>query len=236
MRTPQQMFDYLAGHLVRQGRPAMRNGRLAYRGEDGAMCPFGLLIPDAYYQESFEDKPSPSLYRFLPADVYAEIHELALPITCCEFVHNMVPACRWRDELERMAAQIGLESPFGDRTRQFAGPGAVWVTRTWPEAVWQFDLVGSFATEGKADSSSHLDLLDTMVASDVTPHLAESRRGLVFRSERFGFWYWQRQLSGKELVDNNGEGMRMISGSPGREFWEFAERFGLMARDGQVPA
>lgn len=133
MKTPQQMFDYLAGHLIKQGRPAMRNGKLAYWGEDGTRCPFGLLIPDSCYHESFEDRTSPSLYRFLPVEVHAEIHELALPITCCEYVHNIVPPAQWREELERMAVLIGLESPFGGRTRQFAGPGAVWVSETsWP--------------------------------------------------------------------------------------------------------
>ena len=55
----QVIFDRVARHLLRQGRPAFAEvpsggQRCAYRGCGGSMCAVGVLIEDTYYSEDLE--------------------------------------------------------------------------------------------------------------------------------------------------------------------------------------
>lgn len=52
--TNQEVFDKVAAHLRKQGRPSARNGEGLYRGPKGLMCAIGVLIPDELYSVKFE--------------------------------------------------------------------------------------------------------------------------------------------------------------------------------------
>lgn len=60
--TAQEVFDYVANHLRKQGRPSLRPkvnkndsaSACAYRGMNGLTCAVGCLMTDAEYQEEFE--------------------------------------------------------------------------------------------------------------------------------------------------------------------------------------
>lgn len=57
--TPQEIFDTVAVALVKQGRPSIKAKRTwshscAYRGDDGAKCAVGHLIPDEHYTPEIE--------------------------------------------------------------------------------------------------------------------------------------------------------------------------------------
>lgn len=58
--TDQAIFDKVAAHLIKQGRPALYAAgevgvmTCAYRGSDGTACAVGCLIPDSQYTEDFE--------------------------------------------------------------------------------------------------------------------------------------------------------------------------------------
>lgn len=56
MMTPQEIFDTVANHLRKQGRPAMSEGNCVYRGPDGTKCAIGCLIPDELYEEDMEGR------------------------------------------------------------------------------------------------------------------------------------------------------------------------------------
>jgi hypothetical protein len=52
----QEIFDTVAAHLAKQGRPAVSDaaGGCAYRGDDGAKCAVGCLILDEEYSSKME--------------------------------------------------------------------------------------------------------------------------------------------------------------------------------------
>lgn len=53
--TPQEVFDKVAGHLLRQRVKSLRPaGHCAYRGADGLMCAAGCLIKDEHYKPALE--------------------------------------------------------------------------------------------------------------------------------------------------------------------------------------
>lgn len=58
--TNQEIFNKVYTHLYKQAQPALRHSDFidgpacAYRGEDGAMCAVGCLIPDDVYTPEIE--------------------------------------------------------------------------------------------------------------------------------------------------------------------------------------
>jgi len=56
MRTPQEIFDIGAKHLLAQGVKACNedDSQCAYRGQDGTKCAFGIFIPDEAYSPEIE--------------------------------------------------------------------------------------------------------------------------------------------------------------------------------------
>lgn len=53
--TEQKIFDKVATHLQKQGRRALdKDGVCVYRGEEGAKCAVGALIPDELYDSKVE--------------------------------------------------------------------------------------------------------------------------------------------------------------------------------------
>jgi hypothetical protein len=53
--SAQEVFDLVANHLFKQGRPARQDdGRCRYRMKSGLRCAVGVLIPDELYKEEFE--------------------------------------------------------------------------------------------------------------------------------------------------------------------------------------
>lgn len=54
MMTAQQIFDRVAVHLATQRTQSARNGICAYRGQGGAMCAVGCLIPEHHYRPEFD--------------------------------------------------------------------------------------------------------------------------------------------------------------------------------------
>lgn len=52
--SPQALFNKACRGVIRQGRPALENGRCRYRTEDGLKCAIGYCIPNKDYQPSME--------------------------------------------------------------------------------------------------------------------------------------------------------------------------------------
>lgn len=50
----QAVFNTVAEHLLRQGRKSLDNFACAYRGENGAKCAVGVVIPDTLYEPEIE--------------------------------------------------------------------------------------------------------------------------------------------------------------------------------------
>lgn len=53
--TPQEIFDAVSSHLLKQNERSTRpSGGCAYRSEDGLKCAVGCLIPDEKYSYTME--------------------------------------------------------------------------------------------------------------------------------------------------------------------------------------
>ena len=108
--SSQQLFDYVAKHLVTQGRAAMSGAACCYRTPSGDMCAVGCLIPDADYEEWFEGHTLellPDLEALLGVDHSKLLHSL-------QIVHDYslreegISAAR--RQLYSVAANFGLSS------------------------------------------------------------------------------------------------------------------------------
>ena len=57
--TPQEVFDYVAKHLIKQGRQSwLQSYGCAYRGEGGLSCAAGCLVTDEEYAQATRDDVS----------------------------------------------------------------------------------------------------------------------------------------------------------------------------------
>lgn len=104
----QAAFDKVVRHLRMQGAQSLLpNGSCAYRGEGGAACAVGCLIPDAEYKEHFENTPVGYFAREVPAlkglntsllDDLRDVHDTGYPTD-------------WERRLARVASMWGLTMP-----------------------------------------------------------------------------------------------------------------------------
>ena len=68
--TAQQIFDTVATHLIKQGKPALNAAGLCrYRGLEGSKCAFGVLISDEMYHDKFEGYAARGLIKGLHFNV-----------------------------------------------------------------------------------------------------------------------------------------------------------------------
>ena len=55
-KTDQEIFDYGLNHILKQGKPSIRDDKCKYRDGEGNSCIIGGMIPDDLYDEKFEGK------------------------------------------------------------------------------------------------------------------------------------------------------------------------------------
>jgi len=111
---PQTIFNRAVRHLNKQGSRCLNdNGACAYRGNEGAMCAVGALIPDSLYEETMDEsggktvttvmKEYPAVVRYLGADNIDLLRHL-------QSIHDSVSVERWRMKLLALAAEMGLKT------------------------------------------------------------------------------------------------------------------------------
>lgn len=69
--TAQEVFDYVIGHLVSQGKQSIQmEGRepCAYRGDNGLKCAVGVLISDEVYNDGMEGNSVDGLIKKFPRE------------------------------------------------------------------------------------------------------------------------------------------------------------------------
>lgn len=65
----QELFEYIAKHLIQQGGRATDNSVCAYRGTHGRTCAAGCVIPDKLYRPDMEGSVVNSDHFPLPASL-----------------------------------------------------------------------------------------------------------------------------------------------------------------------
>lgn len=109
--TEQEVFDFVASHLLTQNETSIVNFQCKYRGDNGLKCAAGVLIADEEYLPSFDESPvecgwySLVLKELVPNAHSEFIREL-------QWVHDTDKPYRWFYELERVAKAHDLDFTY----------------------------------------------------------------------------------------------------------------------------
>ncbi|MCI0558902.1 MAG: hypothetical protein MN733_10435 [Nitrososphaera sp.] len=103
--TPQQIFNQVASHLLRQNRQSL-SPRLeySYRGVGWLKCSAGCLMADSEYDPSWERK---TWNYLIELGVVSTQHSDL--IRALQLVHDSRSPDRWRESLEQVANEYGLD-------------------------------------------------------------------------------------------------------------------------------
>ena len=123
----QAIYDHVAAHLLRQGRPAIDEDekgsvKCCYRSPDGDRCAIGALIPDARYKRVLEGIWGPGVLAGLGLLPWDEAEDYSAPRTCLlealQRLHDAAAnwevedvSTRWEGGLLRIARDFRLR-PF----------------------------------------------------------------------------------------------------------------------------
>ncbi len=101
--TPQQVFDQVATHLLKQGKKSLGTVGCRYHTSSGLMCAAGCLIDNDEYSAEIENKSwhSLSLTGLVPNDHRDLIIQL-------QDVHDGKDVYQWPAALSEVAAKFGL--------------------------------------------------------------------------------------------------------------------------------
>ena len=107
--SEQEVFDYVIGHLVRQGSRSVSAGGTdcRYRGSDGSKCAVGCLIPDELYVWRMEWSSLSGLCEHFP-DVCAKtgIKRHNDILKCLQHMHDSPSTWQNQDSFSYQARRI----------------------------------------------------------------------------------------------------------------------------------
>lgn len=116
MKSLQETLDFVCSNLIKQGKPSMRKGRCAYRGDNGTKCAAGFCIPDdRYLLEMDIDAIAPDAYGVMKQfgkDVFGD-HDLSF-LCRLQDLHDcaaLVPytfLSFFKENARRLATEFGL--------------------------------------------------------------------------------------------------------------------------------
>lgn len=113
--TDQEVFDYIAAHLLRQNKPSVEEGggSCLYRGPEGLKCAVGACLSDELIDNGTRGDPE----LLEGEDVYGAARILCIPmegeradlLQALQGVHDGEDADEWVWRLERLAKRHNLE-------------------------------------------------------------------------------------------------------------------------------
>lgn len=106
--SAQEIFDYVARHLARQGRKSMYEKECRYRGPGNTMCAVGCLIKDNEYYPAMEGRTMNGI--ILPPRFLEHTNLLRQ----LQLVHDSVDVEEWPQVLRGVAAQFHLNTSAAD--------------------------------------------------------------------------------------------------------------------------
>jgi len=113
MLTPQQIFDKVATHLLKQNAKSFDpNYGCLYRSKDNLKCAVGCLFSDQDYRPVYEGLGIDYLikYNLLPNNTLKKLFicnkSLLQELQVC---HDSVPVCEWKTNLATIAKKFNLE-------------------------------------------------------------------------------------------------------------------------------
>lgn len=104
--TEQQVFDFVAVHLMKQRKRSVgAGGFCAYRGYGGDSCAAGCLIPNKDYSRNLEGRD----WKMLVGDGVMPLnhHELIISL---QNIHDKYDGAFWGDKLNDLAIGKGYST------------------------------------------------------------------------------------------------------------------------------
>ncbi len=117
--TPQEVYDYVAAHLLTQNAKAQgeigsANGCL-YRAPEGRKCAAGCLIPDDLYTPAMEGR---GIADSIVAEGLERVPQGALGfLRSAQLIHDHRDPPEWRDALIAAGAVWGFDATEATRER-----------------------------------------------------------------------------------------------------------------------
>ena len=103
----QEVYDKVKSHLLSQGRKSLdARGKCAYRGDNGAMCAVGVLIPDDMYNRGMEGAACSTSELRGVLDMLEIDPRLAQEL---QYIHDRALPNIWPDELKALARHFRLQ-------------------------------------------------------------------------------------------------------------------------------
>lgn len=111
--STQELFDTVAGHLLRQAKRSKNSRLCLYRGPNGLKCAVGCLLTDAVYSVFLEGTNARDIAEQLNISVGRDLadDELTL-LTALQEIHDGIEIYRWPVELRAVATRDSLAYPF----------------------------------------------------------------------------------------------------------------------------
>lgn len=103
----QEVFEFVAHHLLTQKEQCMINGKCAYRGENGLKCAVGCIIADEEYDEIF-DKSYGSAIACLVRDEKIKVDKHLELLQKLQGIHDGYPVFLWKAKLKNLADNEGI--------------------------------------------------------------------------------------------------------------------------------
>jgi hypothetical protein len=103
----QEIFDFVANHLLTQNEKALENERCCYRAGD-LKCAVGALIADEDYDCNFEGKSLELLHK-LEKSIFSDIKDNKLILLGdLQFIHDFYDPESWLEKLSSLARELIL--------------------------------------------------------------------------------------------------------------------------------
>lgn len=105
--SSQEVFDFVADSLLRQGRKSMIGTKCAYRGEGGAKCAAGFLLPDECEVVKEPSYNSLIWVELAFKELVPRVHTHL--VRDMQRIHDGFDVEAWPDELIDLAVRNNLE-------------------------------------------------------------------------------------------------------------------------------
>lgn len=106
--TLQQIIEFVAYALLKQGKKSHVGFSFAYRGEDGLRCAVGFCISDDEYVPEMEGKTLRQATRG-PFDSYHVTSERISLLDSLQVIHDARDVSQWEDAILKLARDSRLD-------------------------------------------------------------------------------------------------------------------------------
>jgi hypothetical protein len=100
-KSPEEVFEYGAKHLLTQGKRSITGFHCAYRNEDGLRCGAGCFIAPSEYREDFEGQ---SWVRLVVTKAVTCSHSAL--ITELQLIHDRCGVKNWPTKLAKLRIKL----------------------------------------------------------------------------------------------------------------------------------